>query len=89
MKLVEGFCIRKILDETIIIPTGEAARCLSGLIAVNETGEFLFELLQTEQTMESLVAEMLNEFEVDEETAEAGVKAFVDVLKENQMLEIE
>lgn len=89
MKLVEGFCIRKILDETIIIPTGEAARCLSGLIAVNETGEFLFQLLQTEQTVESLVAEMLNEFDVDEETAEAGVKAFVDVLKENQMLEIE
>ena len=89
MKLVEGFCIRKILDETIIIPTGDAARCLSGLIAVNETGEFLFELLQTEQTIESLVAEMLNEFDVDEETAEAGVTAFIDVLKENQMLEIE
>ena len=87
MKLVEGFTIRKILDETIIIPTGDAARCLSGLIAVNETGEFLFQLLQAEQTIESLVAAMLDEFDVDAETAEAGVKAFVDVLKENQMLE--
>ena len=89
MKLVEGFCTRKILDETIIVPTGEAARCLSGLIAVNETGEFLFRLLQTEQTMENLVAELLNEFEVDKETAEADVVAFVNTLKDNNMLVVE
>jgi hypothetical protein len=87
MKLIEGFCIRKILDETVIIPTGKAAHCLSGLISVNETGEFLFELLQTEQTMESLVAALLEEFEVEKETAEADVEAFVKVLIENGMLE--
>ena len=87
MKLVEGFCIRKILDETVIIPTGKAAHCLSGLISVNDTGEFLFELLQTEQTMESLVATLLEEFEVEKETAEADVEAFVKVLIENGMLE--
>lgn len=87
MKLVEGFCIRKILDETVIIPTGKAAHCLSGLISVNETGEFLFELLQTDQTMDSLVAAMLEEFEVEKETAEADVDVFVKVLIENDMLE--
>lgn len=87
MKLVEGFCIRKILDETVIIPTGKAAHCLSGLISVNDTGELLFELLQTEQTMESLVAALLEEFEVEKETAEADVEAFVKVLIENGMLE--
>ena len=89
MKLVEGFCVRKILDETIIIPTGKAAHCLSGLIAVNETGEFLFQLLQTEQTKGSLVAELLHEFEVEKEIAEADVEAFVNVLIENEMLETE
>lgn len=87
MKLVEGFCIRKILDETVIIPTGKAAHCLSGLISVNETGEFLFELLQTDQTMDSLVAAMLEEFKVEKETAEADVDVFVKVLIENDMLE--
>lgn len=87
MKLIEGFSIRKILDETVIIPTGKAGHCLSGLISVNETGEYLFELLQAEQTMESLVTEMLEEFEVEKETAEADVKAFVNVLIENGMLE--
>ena len=87
MKLVEGFCTRKILEDTVIIPTGKAAHCLSGLISVNETGEFLFELLQTEQTMDSLLAAMLEEFEVEEEIAKADIEAFVKVLIENEMLE--
>lgn len=87
MKLVEGFCIRKILDDTVIIPTGKAAHCLSGLISVNETGEFLFELLQEEQTMDSLLAALLEEFEVEPEVAKADVEAFVDVLVENELLE--
>lgn len=87
MKLIEGFCIRKILDETVIIPTGKAAHCLSGLISVNETGEFLFELLQKEQTMDSLVTEILREFEVEKETAKVDAEAFVKVLIENGMLE--
>lgn len=87
MKLVEGFCIRKILDDTVIIPTGKAAHCLSGLIGVNETGEFLFELLQSEQTMDSLLAALLEEFDVEVDVAKADVEAFVNVLVENEMLE--
>ena len=87
MKLIEGFCIRKILDETVIIPTGKAGHCLTGLISVNETGEILFELLQTEQTIESLVEALLSEFEVEKDIAKADVEAFVKVLNENKMLE--
>jgi hypothetical protein len=45
--------------------------------------------LQTEQTKGSLVAELLNEFEVEKEIAEADVEAFVNVLIENEMLETE
>ena len=77
LKLVSGFCVRKILDETIAIPTQEAAHHLSGLVSMNETGEFLFQLLQMPQTKKSLVEAMLEEYEVDEETAEKDVEAFL------------
>ena len=87
MKLIEGFCVRKILDETVAIPTQEAAHYLSGLASMNESGEFLFQLLQTEQTFESLVEALMNEYEVDKKTAEADVETFVKVLQENNMLE--
>lgn len=86
MKLVSGFCVRKVLDETIAIPTQEAAHCLSGLASMNETGEFLFELLQTEQTFDTLVNALVETYEVDEATAKRDVEIFVQILRENRML---
>lgn len=87
MQIVNGFCIRKILDETVAIPTQEAAHRLSGLVSMNETGEFLFQLLQTRQTEESLVEAMLENYEIDKETAEKDVKAFLKILTENNLLD--
>lgn len=87
MQLIRGFCVRKILDETIAIPTQEAAHRLSGLIALNETGEFLFELLQNRQTQESLVGALLENYDIDRKTAETDVTEFLNILRENQLLE--
>ena len=86
MRLISGFCVRKVLDETIAIPTREAAHELSGLASMNETGEFLFELLQTEQTVDSLVEALMENYEVEKETAKKDVEIFLGVLKENKML---
>ena len=87
MRIVAGFCVRKIMDETIAIPTQEAARGLSGLVSMIGTGRFLFELLQTEQTKESLVEALLEQYDVDAVTAEADVDAFVEVVRANGLLE--
>lgn len=89
MRLIGGFCVRKILDETIAIPTQEAAHRLSGLVSMNETGELLFQLLQTSQTKESLVKALMDNYEIDEQTAEADVTTYVAVLQENHLLEDE
>ena len=82
MRIVPGFILREIADEIIVIPTGEAARRLSGMITLNECGKFLFELLQTEQTQESLVASLLEEYEIDEAQASADVGNFLKQLEQ-------
>lgn len=87
MRLVEGFCIREILDETVAIPTQNAAHHLSGLVAMNETGKFLFEMLQRPQTRESLISALLEEYEVDKETAQTDVDSFLKILVDNNLLE--
>lgn len=89
MQIIAGFCVHKVLDETIAIPTQEAAHHLSGLASMNETGEFLFQLLQTPQTEESLVNAMLDAYEIDPQTARADVTAFIKILRENHLLQEE
>ena len=86
MRLVAGFCIRNILGETIAIPSQEAAHCLSGLASLNETGEFLFRQLETEQTEASLIQALTETYEVDSQTAAADVRAFVQTLREAHLL---
>ncbi len=86
MHIPSGFIIRQVADETVAIPTGEAAKGLSGLVALGGCGEFLFELLKEEQTEQSLVDALLQNYNVAPATAEADVKEFLQILRENGIL---
>ncbi len=87
MHIVPGFVVRQVAGETIAIPAGAAARKLSGLLALNGSGKLLFDLLQTEQTPEALVQALLDEYDIDAPTAEADVTEFLDILRQNGVLE--
>lgn len=86
MHIVPGFVVRQIAGETVAIPAGEAARALSGLLALNGSGRLLFERLQTEQTADSLVQYLLEQYEIDALTAKADVAEFLGILRENGVL---
>lgn len=86
MRIVSGFIMRQILGETVAIPSGESAHQLSGLIALNGSAQLLFQLLQTEQTEQSLVQGLQDAYEVDYETAYADVVEFTTALRQNGLL---
>ena len=86
MHIVSGFFVCEIAGETIAIPSGQAAHRISGLVAFNDTGKFLFELLQTEQTEESLVSALMDTYDVDFTTAQADVSEFLTLLQEHHLL---
>ena len=86
MNVVPGFVVRQIAGETVAIPAGAAARALSGLLALNGSGKLLFELLQSPQSVDSLVQALLEQYEIDEVTARADVAEFLQTLRENGVL---
>ena len=87
MRIVSGFNIREVLDEIIAVPSGEAAKELSGIISLNEVGKFLFQQLNQDQTEQSLVAALMEEYEVDLDTARTDVKEFLDHLKSFNLIQ--
>ena len=87
MRIVPGFLVREIAGETIAIPSGEAAHRISGLIALNGTGKFLFDLLQADQTQENLVSALMDTYDVDFTTAKTDVTAFLEMLQKHGFLE--
>lgn len=54
MRRNENFILRRVADMSVIVPLGAAAEAFPGMISVNETGAFLWDLLEQEQTLQSL-----------------------------------
>ncbi len=85
MKLKEGFVLRTVAGNTIVVPTGSALN-LNMMISLNGVGRFLWEKLEKGAETEELVAALLEEYDVDEAKAKKDVEAFVEKLNENGFL---
>lgn len=86
MKLKEGFILRTVAGETVVVPTGKD---LDGnmLITLNETGAFLWKLLEAGSEEEAMVSALLREYDVDADTAKNHVAAFVSTLRKQGFLQ--
>ncbi len=85
MKLKEGFILREIAGNTVVIPSGEMMD-LNMMITLNGTGAFLWKLLEKDAEPQDLVEALLAEYEVTQEQAEKSVAKFLEQLKENDFL---
>ena len=54
---------------------------MEGLTTVNETGEFIWTLLQSDTDEDAIVQAMCTEFDVDAQTAREDVRAFLQTLQ--------
>ena len=87
MKLKNGFVLKSVGDNHIVVPVGAQTVDFRCMITLNETGAFLWKLLETEQTEQTLVAAMLEEYDVTEERAAADIAAFLENLRNSALLE--
>ena len=86
MKRNSDFMLRDIAGEVVLVPTGQATQQFNGLITLNEVAAFIWKNLDEAGTREQLVKMILDEFEVDQKTAEADVDGFINALKEQEMI---
>lgn len=87
MKRSSGFATREVAGQVLLVPVGAKTQSFSGLIALNESGAVLWNALERERLQEELVAELLNTFLVDEDTARRDVLAFMQTALSAGLLE--
>ena len=87
MKIKDGFLLRTIGGTCVVVPVGQASVDLRGMITLNETGAFLWETLQSEQTEQDLTARLLDTYDVEESRAKEDVARFVELLRQHELLE--
>lgn len=87
MKVKDGFVLRDICGENIVIPTGEATMQFNGLMTINEVGVSLWKLLNSNVSFDDLVKGILDEYDIDEDTARNDIQEFIDYLDQYHILD--
>ncbi len=87
MKIKNGFVIRQVGGEHVVVPVGERSKEFHGMINMNATGAFLWKFFSEEHTVEEGVDALCNEYNVERGLAETDVKRFTDVLERNGFTE--
>ena len=89
MKIKEGFVLRKIANQHMAVPVGVRTKELQGMIGLNETAAFLWELLKIDRTEEELATLLYEEYEISQEGAMETIRDFCELLRIERILEDE
>lgn len=74
------FVLREVAGKYVVIPIGQATETFRGMITMNETSKFLWELLGKEQTEESLAEALVQTYGITGERALNAAKKFLDAM---------
>lgn len=87
MKIKNGFAKREIAGSNIVVPVGKTAMDFNGMITLNDSGSFLWDCFTNDITVEDAVKSVIDEYDIDEETAKKDIEKFVEMLRQNNLLE--
>lgn len=73
---------REIAGDTILVPVGKTVYDSNGLFVLNELGAFIWELLSRVESEAEICEAILAEYEVSPEEAAADVTAFLENLRQ-------
>ena len=86
MKLKKELLKREIGGESLLIPVGKTVYDANGLFLLTEVGAFIWDILPEVESEEEIVARVLEEYEIDEDTARLDVRSFMSKLQDMEIL---
>ena len=87
MKIKAGYMLRQVMDVYLVLGVGSEAYVPNQIMSLNETGAFLWEILEKGAERQDLVGALLKEYDTDAETAGKDVEAFLAQLREKALIE--
>lgn len=80
MKIKEGFVLRSVAGNWVVLPMGDPSVKLNGMLTLNESGKLLWDILQQEADRETLIRGICAEYEIAPDIAAADVDKFLAAL---------
>ena len=80
MKIREGYIVRKIGTKYYAVSPTRAAEG-GGMIALNETGAFIWDLLKEDTDVDTVAKALAEKYEIDIAVAKADTEAYIEMLR--------
>lgn len=86
MKIRDGYLMRNVAGKNIVVSIGSEVE-FNGMLTLNDTGVFFWNLLQKETTKEEMLEAVLKEYDVSSDIALQDIESFIHKLEETKLLE--
>jgi len=69
---------RKTGNEYVLVPITNNIADMNSVYTLNETGAFIWEKINGEKSIEKIIMELTEEYDIDNKTAESDVFSFIE-----------
>lgn len=87
MQLKYKFVVRKVNDVPVAVAVGKDNLNFNGMIKLNETGCFIFKLLERNITEEKILEKIIDNYNVSKEVAKNSINNYLDILRKNDLID--
>ena len=88
MKIKEGFVLREVMGNNVIIAVGSASRDFRGMVQLNASAAEIWTLIGNGCSKEQIVDAMLEKYNAPRSLLEADVEKSINMFLENGMIEL-
>lgn len=82
MRIKDGFVLREVAGQNMVIATGEASKDFHGMIKLNNTGKDIWQGLQAGLTEADIAKNLQEKYSVESEKAIQDTKEFIEKMLE-------
>ena len=85
--IIKKTLIKRVIgSDTILVPVGKTVFDSNGLFALNELGDFIWDLLPRVNTEEEICDAVLAEYDVPQEVAQKDIREFLQKLRQLEII---
>ena len=88
MKIKEGYVIRQVMGNYVVIATGEESKNFHGMVKLNETAATIWNYIAEGKTEDEIAVCLMNEYDVEEERVRKDIKNTVQTLAAQGLVEL-
>ena len=88
MKIKEGFVLREVMGNYVIIAVGDASRDFHGMVQLNASAAKIWKFIGEGKARDEIVDAMLEEYDAERSVIASDVDRSIDMFAKNGLVEL-